>query len=186
MIALLLLCLSVQAGSKAQQRRSESKEQELLLDSAGLYWEAVRWSDADRSAVFIEKLDQRILFKDDLQEEAKKRRLVDVDVLQVVMSPEIEHPPDGRRRVGTVWVRTEGYTMPEQILKNDRVVQRWYRTEAGWFVEWSPDDLPIGGQPDVRPPPAESAPTPKAPQQGLQGRPQDRPQESVRGAPVGG
>jgi hypothetical protein len=118
--------------------RADGKEFGALNTSARIYWEAVRWADGERAGVFIEDNDQRILFIDWLEEEHKHFRLEDVTVLQVVLGPEWDQPVDGRRREAQVWVRTSGYSMPEQILESERVEQGWYRNDRGWWVDWAP------------------------------------------------
>ncbi len=115
----------------------QTKEQELLQDSARLYWEAVRWTDSERAGAFIEDPEQRVLYRDWLEEHGETHKLEDANLLQVILGPEVERPADGRLQTGTVYVRTKGYSYPAQIVETARVEQAWYRSVNGWFVDWS-------------------------------------------------
>lgn len=126
-------------GPKTNLKRND-KEQGLLDDSSRLYWEAYRWGDEERAGAFIETNGDRVLFKDWFIEHQEAHKIEEVKILQVVMMPELEEPEDGKLRHATVYVRTRGYTYPEQIVESERVQQRWYRSVQGWFVDWNRDD----------------------------------------------
>lgn len=126
-------------GPKTNLRRDD-REKTLLDDSVRLYWEAYRWGDEERAGAFIESSGDRVLFMDWLIEHKEGHRIEEATVLQVVMTPELETPAeDGTLRRATAYVRTRGYTYPEQILESERIEQRWYRTVQGWFVDWDRD-----------------------------------------------
>ncbi|MEC7948589.1 MAG: hypothetical protein VX265_13575 [Myxococcota bacterium] len=122
-------------GPKTNLKR-EDKEQTLLDDSTRLYWEAYRWGDEERAGAFIEASGDRVLFKDWFIEHKDAHKIEEVIILQVVMTTELEEPEDGKLRHATAYVRTRGYSYPEQIVESERIEQRWYRTVQGWFVDW--------------------------------------------------
>ena len=132
-------------GPKTNLKR-EDKEQVLLDDSSRLYWEAYRWGDEERAGAFIEASGDRVLFKDWFIDHKEAHKIEEATILQVVMSPELEAPADGKLRRATVYVRTRGYTYPEQIVESQRIEQTWYRTVQGWFVDWD-REAALGGQP---------------------------------------
>ena len=39
-------------------------------------------------------------------------------------------------REATVVVRAESYGVRDQVLHSETVVQRWYKDEHDWYVEW--------------------------------------------------
>lgn len=124
--------------------RAELKEQELLMRSVKLYWEAVRWGDADRAAAFVEDPQSRALFKDWMEQERGRARVEDFTVLHVALQPR----PTGAEglREAQIFVRVSGYALPQQILKTDRQEQTWYRTLHGWHLAWDATTaLPEGG-----------------------------------------
>lgn len=126
-------------GPKTNLRR-EDKEKTILDDSVRIYWEAYRWGDEEKAGAFIESSGDRVLYKDWFIENKEAHRIEEATVLQVVMSPELEKPEeDGTLRRATAYVRTRGYTYPEQIVESARVEQRWYRTTQGWFMDWDRD-----------------------------------------------
>lgn len=114
--------------------RAESKEQELLMRSVKLYWDAVRWGDAERASTFLEDPQSRALFKDWMEQERDRQRLEDYSVIQAAMD---DRPPEASGlRQARIFVRVSGYTLPEQILKTERQEQIWYRTMTGWHLSW--------------------------------------------------
>ncbi len=117
------------------------KEQQLLQDSARLYWEGLRWQDSEKAGAFIEDAELRVLFRDWLEDHFKAHRVEEATMLQVILGPEIAKPVDGRLQTGTVYVRSRGFTYPAQIVEDERVKQQWYRSVNGWFVDWTlPED----------------------------------------------
>ncbi len=126
--------------SPKPDKGTEGKDHELLLRSANMYWEAVRWADGERAGMFIENTQERVIFMDWMQDERSRYRYEDIVVIQVQMGPKLDPPVDGKRREATVWARTSGYALPEQILETDRIRQGWYRTDQGWFVAWERPD----------------------------------------------
>lgn len=117
--------------------RRDARETMLLTDSASLYWEAVRWGDATRAGKFIERAADRAAFQDWLEDEGAAERIVDAKIVGVALgvAPAVEDkgaPP----REATVSIRTEGYTVPEQIVHNETIEQTWYRLGNGWYLRW--------------------------------------------------
>jgi hypothetical protein len=137
--ALLLLCAAAPAAARQERpergsERAESKEQELLGRSVKLYWDAVRWGDAEKAASFIEDPQARVLYRDQLEQDRSARRVEDYSLLQVVLNPKPTTPE--ALREARVTVRLSGFTVPEQILKTERLDQVWYRTLTGWHLRW--------------------------------------------------
>lgn len=139
-----LLALASCSGGRAGNRTNlaeTDKEQQLLQDSARLYWESVRWADTERAGAFIEDAEQRVLYRDWLAEHSESHKLESAEILQVVLGAELDPPVDGRLQNATVHVRTKGYSYPAQIVESERVSQPWYRSVQGWFVDWElPED----------------------------------------------
>jgi len=126
--------------SKAQRRKqskAEARELELLQRSATLYWEGVRWNDSEKASKFIEDPGARLEFQAWLDERGEERKIIDVKIigLSVQASPE---NATGISRTAELRVATEGYTVPEQVLKKATENQQWYRTVNGWWVRWTP------------------------------------------------
>ena len=117
--------------------RRDARESVLLTESATLYWEAIRWGDADRAGKFIERSVDRTAFQDWLEDKTESERLVEAKIVGVVLG---EAPAEDDKaappREGTVSVRTEGYKVPEQIVHNETIEQTWYRLGNGWYVRW--------------------------------------------------
>lgn len=130
--------LTAGCGPKSTLKR-EDKEQGLLDDSARLFWQARRWGDSERASAFIEHPGDQALYRDWFIEQTEKHKVEEATILQAVMTPELDKPEDGRLRYATVYVRTRGYTYPDQIVETERVAQRWYRTAHGWFIDWDRD-----------------------------------------------
>jgi hypothetical protein len=122
-------------GPKTNLQRTD-KEQELLQDSVRLYWEAYRWGDEEKAGAFIEDAGDQVLYKDWMIVRRDSHKTEEANILQVSLGPEIEEPADGHLQTATVYVRTNGYTFPDQIVQSDRVKQDWYRTVNGWFLTW--------------------------------------------------
>jgi hypothetical protein len=150
--ALLLLCAAPPAAARQERaerssERAESKEQELLGRSVKLYWDAVRWGDAEKAASFIEDPQVRVLYRDQLEQDRSARRVEDYSMLQVVLNPK-PTTPDALREA-RVTVRLSGFTVPQQILKTERLDQVWYRTLTGWHLRW--DDAVQDADPTLAP-----------------------------------
>ena len=47
---------------------------------------------------------------------------------------------DGKFREALVTVSVEGYSLPGQVLEKKLVQQRWYRSNAGWWIVWVPPE----------------------------------------------
>ena len=126
--------------SKAQlrkQSKADAREMELLQRSATLYWEGVRWNDTEKAANFVEDPGARLEFQAWLDDQADNRKIIDVKIIRVdVKTIEDKNSPINRK--ATIKVASEGYTLPDQVLKKTIEAQEWYRTASGWWVMWSP------------------------------------------------
>lgn len=150
--ALLLLIAAAPAAARQERpergsERAEAKEQELLGRSVKLYWDAVRWGDAEKAASFIEDPQARVLYRDHLEQDRSARRVEDYSLLQVVLNPK-PTTPDALREA-RVTVRLSGFTVPQQILKTERIDQVWYRTLTGWHLRW--DEALLDADPTLAP-----------------------------------
>ena len=125
-----------------QETRRDQKEHADLGERADIYWRSVRWADAPSASVFIENPNDRILFHQWLKTQGNTQKITEAKVLHVNVSKEIRKPKDGRIRTARVTVSIEGYKLTEQVLKEQTLTQDWYRTEAGWFVDWTPPPPP--------------------------------------------
>ena len=117
--------------------KGDDQEQQLLGDSARLYWEGVRWGDVDKAANFIQP-DRRALFRVREADRQREEKLISAEILQVTLDEQVptQERQGGRWRTGSALVRTEGYELPAQILHSEEIDQLWYRTEDGWWVDW--------------------------------------------------
>ena len=130
MLVLLLACAATNPAIKDDQTQSGE-----LSQAAGQYWRAVRWGDAVRAKSFIEGAEVKLAFDEWLNAEGKDRKITDITVLHVRLDPESSSEPTGRHvREATVTIRTEGYSVSDLVVREETIEQRWYRTEAAWFV----------------------------------------------------
>lgn len=125
-------------------RKKDERENEQLAKHAEAYWRSLRWNDVEGASTFIERPDDRLLFQQHLDDEAKRRKVVEARILRIDVSPERRKNEitDGRVREALVTVSIEGYTLPGQVLEKKMIQQRWYRSNAGWWVLWVPPQLP--------------------------------------------
>jgi hypothetical protein len=130
--------------SKAQRRKqskAESRDMEMLQRSATLYWEGVRWNDTEKASNFIENPGARLEFQAWLDEQNADHKILDVKIIGVdVQNVTDKESPISRTAV--IKVASEGYKMPDQVLKKTVEAQQWYRTASGWWVQWAPPTTP--------------------------------------------
>ena len=119
--------------------RTPEQEKQFLADSARIYWEGVRWGDAERSSNFIEGPDDRGVFRSRFEDRREQERVVDAEILRVRVIP-VEGADEGALMMGEVLLRVEAYALPAQVLKDNELEQAWYRTAGGWWLTWDPDD----------------------------------------------
>lgn len=131
-----MLLLTTACSAKSKALRKEKRESEFLQRSVDVYWRALRWSDIDTAKAFVEGAEVRVAFDEWANEQKESQKITDIEVLNLDLGPELEEPRNGRVREATVRIRTEGYEMPEQIVREDTFDQMWYRTPTGWYVEW--------------------------------------------------
>lgn len=136
----LLSALLASCASGRTAIKTKSRDEGMLATAAQSYWQGVRWNDGAVSAAFIEDVTNRGRFQAWLEDEWEARRVVDVDLVSIEVSDELSGDERGWTRTGTVRVRTEGYSLPAQILGTDDVDQSWYRTKKGWWLDWQPPD----------------------------------------------
>jgi hypothetical protein len=125
--------------SKAQRRKqskAEARDIELLQRSANLYWEGVRWNDSEKASNFIEDPKKRMTFQAWFDNQSEYRKLLDAKVIGVDIKQVQDHTKMVTR-TATIRVATEGYTIPDQILKKGVDTQIWYRSASGWWLEWT-------------------------------------------------
>ena len=120
---------------RAKHVKQERKEIELLQRSTDLYWDGVRWNNAERSSAFVENPTTRMQFQQWLETRFSNRRVMNARVLRVDVGPPLEKQATEFRKA-RITVAVEGYTLPEQIVKNETVIQIWYRSPTGWWLEW--------------------------------------------------
>ncbi len=119
-----------------KELKLESRESELLQQSARLYWDAVRWGDAERAGVFIEEAPERVIYRDWLVETHAARRVEEVVILETILGPTAKPDSQGRTRSAEVVVRLEAISLRSQTLETERLRQQWYRTVDGWYLDW--------------------------------------------------
>ena len=125
--------------SKAQRRKqskAEAKDIELLQRSAKLYWEGVRWNDSEKASNFIEDPSKRMTFQAWFDNQSEGRKLLEAKVIGVDIK-QVEDHTKMFTRTATIQIATEGYTIPDQILKKGVDTQLWYRSASGWWLEWN-------------------------------------------------
>ena len=143
-LSTLALSADVVAGKNEKQAprgkhlKQEKKEIQLLQRSTDLYWDGVRWNNAERSSAFIENPTTRMAFQQWLETRFSTQRVMNARVLRVDVGPPLGKDATEARKA-RITVAIEGYTLPEQVVKNETVVQLWYRSLTGWWLDWSPE-----------------------------------------------
>ena len=122
--------------SRAKNIQQERNEIELLQRSTELYWDGVRWNNPEKSSAFVEDPTNRMQFQQWLEERFANHRVMKARVLSVQIGPPLEKESKDIR-TAKISVSVEGYTLPEQVVKNETVVQLWYRSNTGWWLKWS-------------------------------------------------
>ena len=125
--------------SKAQRRKqskAEARDIELLQRSANLYWEGVRWNDSEKSSNFIEDPSKRLTFQAWFDNQVEDRKLLEAKVIGVDVR-QVQDRNEMVTRTAILKIATEGYTIPDQILKKGVETQNWYRSSSGWWLEWT-------------------------------------------------
>ena len=124
--------------SKAQRRKqskAEARDIELLQRSANLYWEGVRWNDSEKASNFIEDPSKRLTFQAWFDTQSEGRKLLEAKIIGVDIK-QVQDRSQMVTRTATIQIATEGYTIPDQILKKGVDKQIWYRSASGWWLEW--------------------------------------------------
>lgn len=123
---------------RGKHLKQERKEIELLQRSTELYWDGVRWNNAERSSAFIENTTTRMAFQQWLETRFSTQRVMNARVLRVDVGPPLDKESKQARKA-RIAVAVEGYTLPDQVVKNETVTQIWYRSPTGWWLEWAPE-----------------------------------------------
>ena len=127
-----------QKQARAKDIKQERSEIALLQRSTELYWDGVRWNNPDKASAFVEDPSNRMQFQQWLEERFQHHRVMNARVLRVEVGPPLDKgAPEARK--AKISVAVEGYTLPEQVVENKTVVQIWYRSSSGWWLEWSPE-----------------------------------------------
>lgn len=129
-------------GKKARrgkQVKQERKEIELLQRSTEVYWDGVRWNNAEKSSAFVENPTTRMQFQQWLEDRFANQRVMNARVLRVDIGPMLDKEAKQYRKA-RISVSVEGYTLPDQVVKNEVIQQIWYRSPTGWWLEWPPAD----------------------------------------------
>lgn len=138
MVRLLLLSL-LSCAAPLKNVDEDAREQAALGARAEKYWRAARWADATEASAFVADSGERIAFEALMEERWKDHRLTEATVLRVALEP----PTVGAPREATVTVKTQGYDLPEQVLRTEMVTQRWFRAATDWYLVWpEPPETP--------------------------------------------
>lgn len=143
------LALALLLGGCAHDKlatRGDDKELADLSTRTEQFWRSMQWQDPAGAAPFIEEDAQRRRWLLEVERLNLEVRITDASLVDLQLGPVLEDPPEGRVREASVLVRTEGYTMPAQVVRRETVTQAWYRSEDGWFLDWS-SGHPLTGQP---------------------------------------
>ncbi len=137
--ALAALALAACAPPKAVVT-PDSRDRALLEMAVHVHWQGIRWNDPARACAALEDDEARLAYRRWMREEWDRRRVVDFSIADVELGP--QGPADERGRVRTAEVRlqVEGYGMPEQVVRDEEVVESWYRTADGWWLDWTPPE----------------------------------------------
>ena len=150
MVPIVALTLTLACTAERKALRAHSVEEGLLTRSAEIYWRAVRWGDAEKAGNFVQDADDRFALESWLETLQDEWRMVDVRIVRVEVGEEETTLEPPRLREGTIHVRTEGYTLPGQVLKKQTIRQEWYRSYEGWFIDWA-ESGPLGETDKFRP-----------------------------------
>lgn len=135
----LVSVLSLAAGCSAEKKllRETQNSERSLMQSATVYWEAMRWNDFGTAAGFLEDQEQRLVWMADVGTSGGEFRYQSATVLRVEVGTASETPDErGAIRDGTAAVQVVGYRLPKQLLEQRVELQRWYQVDSGaWFIE---------------------------------------------------
>lgn len=145
LLALHLLLAPLGCAHDKAALRTEEREKADLSDRTEKFWRSVRWQDVPGAALYIEDEEQRRSWQVVMEAESEAVRYVDVSLLGLTLGPLAEDPAAERLQEATVRVQTEGYAYPAQVVEKRVVVQTWYRSRDGWFLDWKGGD-PLTGE----------------------------------------
>jgi hypothetical protein len=121
----------------AKEQKLENKEMELLSKSTEIYWKAMRWQSVEDASEFIEDPSIRLEYQQWLNTHFSVSRTAEASVMRIEVGPPTNEETKVAR-TAKVTINVQGYTLPDQILKTDVVQQLWYRSTAGWWLQWTP------------------------------------------------
>lgn len=131
---LFLLTFLVSCGPVKNDERDHEREVTRLGTTSAACWEALRWRELRDTATCYEKTPDQMDFLERWSGPAAST-ITSLEILRVEVSERKTNDEPPVLYEGTVYLRVEKITAQEQVVQNDMVRQRWYRTPQGWFVE---------------------------------------------------
>ncbi len=135
----LVSVLSFVAGCSAEKKlvRATQSAEGALMESATVYWDAMRWNDFGTAAGFLQDQETRLNWMTDVGTSGGDFRYQSATVLRVEVGTASETPDErGAVRDGTAAVQIAGYRLPKQLLEQRVELQHWYEVEGGgWFLD---------------------------------------------------
>lgn len=136
MLTLLLVAALTGCGPEKKALRETHRQEAVLSERADACWTAQRWGDTAAAAACVNEADDRVAYEQWVAGQLKESTITEVTILRISVGEALDPPQNGRTREATVTVRTEGYRNRDQVLRSETVVQRWYKDEHDWYVEW--------------------------------------------------
>lgn len=138
---LLLLALPTLGGCSPEHRRvaRERRDRAALAEAAAGYWDAVRWNDAGRASAWLAEPQAQLQIGRLLAEPTY--RMTDVQVMQVVVGPELPEERLPERREGTAVVRIEAWGIRDNRVGTWTIEQAWIKRERAWVVDTATSPL---------------------------------------------
>ena len=136
MFTLPFLLLLAACGPEKKALRETHREEATLTERADRCWAALRWGDTAAASACVSETDDRVANERWVASASAEKRLTETTVIRVAVGAPLDPPQNGRVREATVVVRAESYGVRDQVLHSETVVQRWYKDEHDWYVEW--------------------------------------------------
>ena len=92
-------------------------------------------NDSEKASNFIEDPSKRLTFQAWFDTQSEGRKLLEAKIIGVDIK-QVQDRSQMVTRTATIQIATEGYTIPDQILKKGVDKQIWYRSASGWWLEW--------------------------------------------------
>lgn len=142
MLPALSLTLALGCAANKPLTRTEDRERADLSKRAEDFWHAMRWQYPSQAAAALQDDMARRRWSMEAEALLAGRRITEAALVDLVLDP----PPAEGPRLGTVVVRVEYYTLPDQVLRRETVVQTWERGPSTWYLRWA-EGNPLDGQP---------------------------------------